>query len=260
MGDLIDIELSSQYEGVAVLHLRHPPLNIVNRQLTGELAAATRTLGRDEAVRAVVVWGGRHFSAGGDLAEFAAMSVTDVYEYGKDLDAAYRGLADLPKVTIAAVNGYALGGGCELALAADFRFVGERATLGLPEIQLGLIPGAGGTQRLPRLVGLSRAKELIFTGRQVKAAEAVAIGLADAVFPPEQLLDQALEAAARYARGPTVALRVAKRAIDRAVGGLDEGLELERGLFSTLFGTEDWRRGATSFLEEGPGKATFVGR
>ncbi|HWD08172.1 MAG TPA: enoyl-CoA hydratase-related protein, partial [Actinomycetota bacterium] len=179
---------------------------------------------------------------------------------GKDLDAAYRGLADLPKVTIAAVNGYALGGGCELALAADFRFIGERATLGLPEIQLGLIPGAGGTQRLPRLVGLSRAKELIFTGRQVKSGEALSIGLADAVFPPGNLLDQALQAASRYAQGPTVALRVAKRAIDRAVGGLDEGLDLERGLFSALFGTEDWRRGATSFLEQGPGKATFVGR
>lgn len=260
MGDLVEIERNEQHEGVAVLHLRHPPLNIVNRQLTRELAEAARTIGSDESIRAVVVWGGRHFSAGGDLEEFATMSVTEIYEYGKDLDAAYRGLADLPKVTIAAVNGYALGGGCELALAADFRFVGERATLALPEIQLGLIPGAGGTQRLPRLIGLSRAKELIFTGRQVKAPEALSLGLADAIFPPEELLGKALEAAGRYARGPTVALRVAKRSIDRAVGGLDEGLDLERGLFSTLFGTEDWRRGATSFLEHGPGKATFLGR
>jgi enoyl-CoA hydratase/carnithine racemase len=258
MAELLELEVR---DGVGLLTLRRPPLNVLNRQLVRELAEAARTIGRDGAIRAAVIWGGRHFSAGGDVEEFAAMSVSDIYEYGKDLDAAYRGLGDLPKVTIAAVNGFALGGGCELALSADFRFAGDRATFGLPEIQLGLIPGAGGTQRLPRLIGLAKAKELIYSGRQVKADEALALGLADALFPAAEVLDRAMEAAARYARGPTVALRAAKHAIDRgAAGPLDEGLDLERGLFSTLFGTEDWRRGAKSFREEGPGRATFLGR
>lgn len=257
MGAFLEVQRRG---AVAVVHLRRPPLNVLSRALVVDLAAAARDLARDGGVRAVVLWGGRHFSAGADVEEFAAMSVADVHAYGTDLDAAFRGLAGLPQVTIAAVNGYALGGGCELALTADLRLAGDRATFGLPEIQLGLIPGAGGTQRLPLLVGAGRAKELIFSGRHVKAEEALAIGLANAVFPAAELLDRAVEAATRYAAGPTVALRAAKQAIDAAAAATTAGLDLERSAFSLLFGTEDWRRGATSFMEEGPGKATFVGR
>ncbi len=258
MGELLELEVR---DGVGLLRLRRPPLNILNRRLVTELAAAALDVGRRQEIGAVVVYGdGRHFSAGADVAEFAGMSVPEVQEYGTLLDAAFRGWADLPKVTIAAVDGYALGGGCELALAADFRFASERATFGLPEIQLGIIPGAGGTQRLPRLIGPARAKELIFTGRHVKAEEAAAIGLVDAVFPAAELLDRAVEAAGRYARGPLVALRAAKQLVSRAAGDIEAGLDLERHAFSMLFGTEDWRAGASSLIENGPGKATFTGR
>lgn len=257
MAEFVGLEVS---DGVGLLRLTRPPLNVLSRQVVGELAQVAGIITRSEEVRAVVIWGGtRHFSAGADVAEFAAMSVAAVHEYGRVLDAAFRGLANLGVVTIAAVNGYALGGGCELALTADFRFAGDRATFGLPEIQLGLIPGAGGTQRLPRLVGPAKAKDMIFTGRHVKAPEAAGIGLVDAVFPPGELLDQAMAAARRYASGPRLALRAAKQAIDRSAAGLEGGLDLERSAFSLLFGTEDWRSGADSFLEHGPGKAGFAG-
>jgi enoyl-CoA hydratase/carnithine racemase len=256
--ELLELEVT---DGVGILHLKRPPLNILNRALVTELAEAAVEAGRSPGIGAVVISGdGRHFSAGADVAEFQTMTVPEVHEYGTLLDAAFRGWADLPRVTIAAVNGYALGGGCELALAADFRFASDRATLGLPEIQLGIIPGAGGTQRLPRLIGPARAKEMIFTGRHVKAEEALAIGLVDAVVPAAELLERAVEAARRYAAGPLVALRAAKRLVNRADGDIDVGLDLERHAFSMLFGTEDWQTGAASLAERGPGKATFRGR
>ncbi|MEA2535702.1 MAG: hypothetical protein QOJ93_3513 [Actinomycetota bacterium] len=256
--ELLELEVT---DGVGIVHLKRPPLNILNRALVTELADAALQAGRSPEIRAVVISGeGRHFSAGADVGEFETMGVPEVHEYGKLLDAAFRGWADLPKVTIAAVNGYALGGGCELALAADFRFASDRATLGLPEIQLGIIPGGGGTQRLPRLIGAARAKELIFTGRHVKAEEALALGLVDAVFPAAELLERAVEAARRYASGPLVALRAAKALVNRADGDIEVGLDLERHAFSMLFGTEDWRTGAKSLAENGPGKAIFSGR
>lgn len=258
MPELLDLVVT---EGVGVLTLRRPPLNILNRALVGELADAAVDATRSPDIRAVVIRGeGRAFSAGADVAEFSAMSVADIHEYGLLLDAAFRGWAAVPKVTIAAVDGYAFGGGCELALTADFRFASERATFGQPEIQLGIIPGAGGTQRLARLVGPARAKDLVFSGRRVPAAEAAAIGLVDAVVPTSELLDRAVAEARRYAGGPLVALRAAKQLIDGAGGDLTTGLDLERAAFSMLFGTEDWRSGAASFLKDGPGKATFSGR
>jgi enoyl-CoA hydratase/carnithine racemase len=257
VAELLDLEVTDR---VGILRLKRPPLNILNRALVTELAAAAVEAAHAAAIGAVVISGeGRHFSAGADVREFQTMSVPEVYEYGKLLDDAFRGWADLPKVTIAAVNGFALGGGCELALAADFRFASDRATLGLPEIELGIIPGGGGTQRLPRLVGPARAKEMIFTGRHVKAQEALAVGLVDAVVPAAELLERAVEAARRYASGPLVALRAAKALVNRATGDIDVGLDLERHAFSMLFGTEDWRTGAASLAENGPGKATFSG-
>jgi enoyl-CoA hydratase/carnithine racemase len=170
-------------------------------------------------------------------------------------------IARLGKPVVAAITGYALGGGLELALAADFRVVGESVRLGQPEIQLGIIPGAGGTQRLARLVGPARAKDMVFTGRNVKAAEALAIGLVDQVVPDADVYQAALDMVRRYAGGPALALRAAKQAIDAGLGvDLATGLEIERVQFAALFGTEDQRAGMRSFLEHGPGKATFTGR
>ena len=162
----------------------------------------------------------------------------------------------LTQPVIAAITGYALGGGFELALAADFRFIAENAMVGLPEITLGVIPGAGGTQRLARLIGPTKAKELIFTGRPVSADEAVALGLASKAVPADQVFGEAMAMATRLAAGPTVALAAAKRAIDDGLDGpLAAGLELEAEKFAELFGTEDARTGMTSFVEQGPGKA-----
>jgi enoyl-CoA hydratase/carnithine racemase len=177
------------------------------------------------------------------------------------LQAAFNAVAEIGKPVVAAVTGYALGGGLELALCADFRVLGEGAQVGQPEILLGLIPGAGGTQRLPRLIGPARAKDLIFSGRFVRADEALAIGLADRVVPDDQVYAVALELAARYGAGPPIALAAAKHAVDAGLGtDLRTGLEIERLGFAGLFGTEDARTGMRSFGENGPGKATFSGR
>jgi enoyl-CoA hydratase/carnithine racemase len=173
----------------------------------------------------------------------------------------FREVARIPKPVIAAVTGYALGGGLELALCADIRVLGDSARVGQPEIQLGIIPGAGGTQRLPRLIGPAKAKDLIFTGRHVRADEALALGIADRVVPAEEVYDTALAYARTFAEGPAVALAAAKRAIDDGLGlSLDDGLRLESTFFAGLFGTEDRTLGMTSFQQEGPGKARFVGR
>jgi len=191
----------------------------------------------------------------------ATMSYADMVERSGALQSAFTTVARIPKPVIAAVTGYALGGGCELALCADLRVCADDATIGQPEILLGLIPGAGGTQRLPRLVGPSRAKELIFSGRFVDAAEALRIGLVDRVVPAETVYEAACEMAQRFVGGPALALRAAKEAIDRGLeSDLDTGLEIERLQFAGLFATADSRTGMTSFVEDGPGKATFEGR
>lgn len=175
------------------------------------------------------------------------------------LQDSFSAVARIPKPVVAAVTGYALGGGCELALCADYRIAGENAKLGQPEILLGLIPGAGGTQRLSRLVGPSRAKDLIFTGRMVKADEALVLGLVDRVVPADEVYTAAHEWAARLARGPAIALRAAKESIDAGLEtDLETGLAIERNWFAGLFATEDRERGMRSFVEEGPGKAKFV--
>jgi len=182
-------------------------------------------------------------------------------EHSHVLQRSFAAVARIPKPVAAAINGYALGGGCELALCADVRIAADDATLGQPEIKLGIIPGAGGTQRLTRLVGPSRAKELIFSGRFVGAAEALAIGLVDHVVPPAEVLPTAMAWAGQFVGGPALALRAAKEAIDRGSEvDLDTGLEIERVQFAALFGTEDRAIGMASFVEHGPGQARFVGR
>lgn len=215
---------------------------------------------RRDDVRAVVIHGGeRVFAAGADIKEMQVMDHAAMIARSRALQDSFTAVARIPKPVVAAVTGYALGGGCELALCADFRIAGENAKLGQPEILLGLIPGAGGTQRLSRLIGPSKAKDLIFTGRQVRADEALALGLVDRVVPAAEVYEQAHAWAARLAKGPAIALRAAKEAIDTGLEtDIETGLAVERNWFAGLFATEDRERGMRSFVEEGPGKAKFL--
>ncbi len=259
MGDLVRVETE---QAVATIRLNRPPMNALGADLQADLAAAAAAVSGDPAVRAVILYGGEKlFAAGADIKEMSEADYASMTRVSVRLQAALNAIAAISKPVIAAVTGYALGGGLELALCADFRVLGEGAKVGQPEILLGLIPGAGGTQRLPRLIGPARAKDLIFTGRFVGATEALSIGLADQVVPDDQVYPAALEMAAQYAAGPAIAVAAAKQAIDRGLDtDLGAGLELERALFAGLFATEDARGGLQSFLENGPGKATFSGR
>ena len=229
--------------------------------MTAELAEAARAAAADE-VRAVVIYGGEKVFAGGaDIKVMAEAGYAEMASRSRRLQDTMDLVAGLGKPVVAAITGYALGGGLELALAADFRVAGERARVGQPEILLGVIPGAGGTQRLTRLVGPAKAKDIVFTGRMVAAAEALEIGLVDRVVPDAEVYPAALDLVQRYVGGPALALRAAKQAIDYGLGvDLATGLEIERVQFAALFGTEDQRAGMRSFLENGPGKATFTGR
>ncbi len=247
--------------GVALLALDRPPLNALNGELLADLAAHANALGADPAVKAVVITGNdRAFAAGADVKEFSPDR-----ESARRVAASFRtatdALAGIHRPVIAAINGYALGGGLELALACDLRVASESARLGQPEILLGVIPGGGATQRLARLVGPSRAKELIWSGRQVRADEALAIGLVDRVVARSSALDEALHLARSFASGAVVAIGLAKQAIDAGIDGpLAEGLDLEADRFADSFETADAATGIASYLEHGPGKAHFSGR
>jgi enoyl-CoA hydratase/carnithine racemase len=259
VGTFVRLEVE---DGIGTIRLDRPPMNALNEQVQDELhAAATEATDRRD-VRAVIVYGGEKvFAAGADIKEMARASYTDMVNRSVRLQAAFTAVARIPKPVVAAVTGYALGGGCELALCADFRVCGDNAKLGQPEILLGIIPGAGGTQRLPRLIGPARAKDLVFTGRFVEAAEALAIGLVDRVVAPDDVYSAARSLVVPFATGPAYALRAAKEAIDRGLEvPLDTGLEIERQQFAALFATEDRGIGMASFVEQGPGKAEFVGR
>jgi enoyl-CoA hydratase/carnithine racemase len=259
MGEFVRVERD---EAIATVRLDRPPMNALNAQVQDEIAAAAAEVDADPAVRAVVLYGGEKvFAAGADIKEMAEATFAQVAADSRRLQAAFTTVARIGKPVVAAVTGYALGGGLELALCADFRVAGEGARVGQPEILLGIIPGAGGTQRLPRLIGPARAKDIVFTGRFVGAAEALSIGLVDKVVPDAGVYRAAHDLAARFADGPAVALRAAKQAIDAGIeADLDTGLEIERLNFAALFATEDQRAGMRSFIENGPGKATFAGR
>ena len=259
MAEFVTLDVDA---GVGTIRLDRPPMNALNMQVQEELRDAAHAAARHPDVRAVIVYGGsRVFAAGADVKEMASMSYADMAARSGDLQSAFTAVARIPKPVVAAVTGYALGGGLELALCADVRVCGAGAKLGQPEIKLGVIPGAGGTQRLPRLVGPARAKELIFTGRFVDAEEALRIGLVDRVVAPDDVLSAALEWAAQFATGLALALRAAKEAIDHGLDGdLATGLEIERVQFAALFATEDRSIGMASFVEHGPGRAQFVGR
>ncbi|NUR05777.1 MAG: enoyl-CoA hydratase/isomerase family protein [Nocardioidaceae bacterium] len=259
MAEFVRLEVE---DGVGTIRIDRPKMNALNVQVQEEIReAAHEASGRDD-VRAVVVYGGEKvFAAGADVKEMADMAYPDMVARSGGLQSAFTAVARIPKPVVAAVTGYALGGGCELAMCADVRVAGESAQLGQPEILLGIIPGAGGTQRLSRLVGPAKAKDLIFTGRFVKADEALAIGLVDRVVPDADVYTAALSWARRFGNGPALALRAAKESVDRGLEvDLDTGLEIERAQFAALFATDDRSIGMRSFVENGPGKAEFTGR
>lgn len=258
MAEFIRLEVA---DGIGTIRLDRPPVNALNDQVRDELADAARQAAASDEIRAVILYGGEKvFAAGADIKEMAEAGYAEMATRAGLLQAALNVVAALPKPVVAAITGYALGGGMELALAADFRVAGEKARLGQPEILLGVIPGAGGTQRLPRLVGPARAKDIVFTGRMVPAPEANAIGLVDLVVPDPDVYDAARALVQRYAKGPALALRAAKQAIDHGLDvDLATGLEIERLHFAALFATEDQKSGMQSFLQNGPGKATFTG-
>jgi len=259
MAEFVTLEVDG---AVGTIRLDRPPMNALNAQVQEELRAAAHEASTRDDVRAVVVYGGpKVFAAGADIKEMATMSYTDMVNRSAALQSSFTAVARIPKPVAAAVTGYALGGGCELALCADIRIAAETAKIGQPEILLGIIPGAGGTQRLARLLGPAKAKDICFTGRFVEAEEALRIGLVDKVVPAEEVYDAARSWAAQFAAGPSYALRAAKEAIDGGLSvDLDSGLAIERQLFAALFATEDRTTGMESFIADGPGKAKFAGR
>ncbi|MBI1352239.1 MAG: enoyl-CoA hydratase/isomerase family protein [Actinomycetales bacterium] len=255
MAEFVSVDVA---DGVATILLQRPPMNALNRQVQEEIRDAADEVGARADVGAVILYGGpKVFAAGADIKEMADMSYQDMLRASSRLQDAFTAVARIPQPTIAAVTGYALGGGCELALCCDLRIAADDAKLGQPEILLGIIPGAGGTQRLPRLVGVARAKDLVFTGRHVKADEALQIGLVNQVVPADEVYTAAQGLAARLAKGPALALRAAKEAIDRGTEvDLETGLDIERVRFAGLFATDDQKLGMAAFVEKRPAEFT----
>ncbi len=255
--ELVHLEIGD--DGVAIVTLDRPKVNALNRELLNQLhGIASRLI--DDPPGAVVITGGRRvFAAGADISEFGGPE--EAREIGESFHRTLDTVAAIPRMVIAAVNGYALGGGCELSMACDLRFAATDAVFGQPEVLLGLIPGGGGTQRLPRLVGPSRAKEIVMSGRNLDATEAHRIGLADRLIDPEEVLEVARAEAASYARGALQAQALAKKAVDAGMQlPLAEALGVELDAFEAVFHTEDSRIGVQSFLTQGPGRAEFTGR
>ena len=257
MNEFVRVETGG---GVATIRIDRPKMNAINPQMLAELTEAANTIAADGDVRAAVVWGGpRIFAAGADIGGFTGLDPAGASALSRQFNDAFLAVENMPQITVSAVNGYALGGGMELAMATDFRVAATDAVFGQPEILLGIIPGGGGTQRLPRLVGITRAKEIIYTGRNVYPDEALAIGLVSALHPPEETYDAAVEMAAGYAAGPA-ALRMAKQAVmDGLPLSLADAVARESEHFGDCFTTDDTAIGVASFLEKGPGKATFTG-
>lgn len=259
------VRLATGDDGVTVVTLSHGKVNALSSAVLSELAAAAEQLATDPPGAVIITGGPKIFAAGADITEFAGPE--EARRIGGAFRDALDAVAAIPRMVIAAVNGVALGGGCELALACDLRIASTRSKFGQPEILLGIIPGGGGTQRLARLVGPSKAKDLILSGRQVRAAEALEMGLVDELVDPDDgddvvdaVFARAHEVARGFANGAVVAQGLAKVAIDQGLdGSLDAGLTLEQDLFAEVFTTQDATIGVQSFLEHGPGKASFTG-
>jgi enoyl-CoA hydratase len=255
--DIVLLERRS--DGVAIVTLNSPKVNALSQAMLARILEIAKDLTANPAGAVIVTGGDRLFAAGADITEFGGPD--EATKIGNGFHTALDAVAAIPSFVIAAVSGYALGGGCELAMACDYRIASEKAVFGQPEILLGIIPGGGGTQRLPRLVGSSRAKEIMLTGRQVNAAEALQIGLADEVVAPEQLMSRALELASSLAGGALVAQRLIKSVVDKGVEtDLASGLSMEKDAFTEVFRSTDSQIGVQSFLQNGPGKASFTGR
>jgi enoyl-CoA hydratase/carnithine racemase len=259
VGEFVRLEVDG---GIGTIRLERPPMNALNKQVQEEIRATALEAADRADVRAVIVYGGQKvFAAGADIKEMADMSYVDMSDRAGSLSASFTAVADIPKPTVAAVTGYALGGGLELALCCDRRIAGDNAKLGQPEILLGIIPGAGGTQRLARLIGPSKAKDVVYTGRFVEAPEALSLGIVDEVVAPDDVYEAALRWAGQFVSGPARALAAAKAAIDIGLdSSLADGLKVESQIFSALFATEDQKTGMRSFIENGPGKAVFNGK
>ncbi|MGB3828933.1 MAG: enoyl-CoA hydratase-related protein [Ornithinimicrobium sp.] len=248
-------------DGVAVMRIDRPPMNPLSIAVQDQIGQAAQEISASDAAAVVVYGGEKVFAAGADIKEMQSMTYPQMVDRATVIQECLKAVARIPKPTVAAITGYALGAGCELALCCDFRIVASDVKLGQPEILLGVIPGAGGTQRLPRLIGTAKAKDLIFTGRMIGAAEALSIGLVDEVVEPGEVYPAALARATRYVGGPAYAIRAAKEAIDRGIEvDLDTGLAIEATQFAGVFATADREIGMTSFVANGPGKATFEGR
>ncbi|MFT3715759.1 MAG: enoyl-CoA hydratase-related protein [Gordonia sp. (in: high G+C Gram-positive bacteria)] len=262
MAEFVTLETSKDHPGVGTILINRPPMNALNRQIQEELTAAADEASTRDDIKAVVVYGGpKVFAAGADIKEMEAMSFADMSKVARRLQGGLGAIASIPKPTVAAITGYALGGGLEVALGADRRIAGDNAKLGTPEVLLGVIPGGGGTQRLARLVGPARAKDIVFTGRFVGADEALQIGLVDEVVAPDEVYNAALAWAGKFAGAASVALAAAKAAIDEGLDtDLETGLKIEAHLFASLFATDDRAIGMKSFIENGPGKAEFTGK
>jgi enoyl-CoA hydratase len=242
-------------EGIWTLTLRRPEaLNALSTAMCGEIVEALRRVAQDPASRVLILTGaGRAFCAGADLKEREGASPEQIWAHNRSIFQIPREVEDLPVPAIAAINGYALGGGCELALGCDLRWAADTAEFGCPEVTRGIIPAAGGTQRLPRLVGVSRAMALVLTGRHISAGEAYRIGLVDAVVPPSDLASAVREVARRIAGNAPLAVQSAKRAVRYGMAStLEAGLELEGELQRMLYATEDCREGITAFRDRRP--------
>lgn len=258
--DLLLVEIK---DGVATVTLNRPPLNPLNAELFTQIGRCADELAADDQVRAVVITGGeKNFAAGADIKEMAEASAVEITKFNVVAQENFNKVENIPKPVIAAINGFALGGGCELAMCCDWRYAHENAKIGQPEILLGIIPGAGGTQRLPRLIGPAKAKEMIYSGRFYSAQECLEMGLVQKVVTGEEsVIEYAQKVAAKYANGPAVALAMAKRAINKGMEcSIEEGLVIESQGFTICFASEDQKIGMRTFLAEGPGKAKFVGR
>jgi enoyl-CoA hydratase/carnithine racemase len=244
--ELVDYTIEG---AVGVITLNRPPVNALNSQLISDIDDAL-ALVEDPAVRCVVITGSPHFAAGADITGFQKTFDSGGTErQASGLSEVVLRLEGLNKPTIAAINGFALGGGLELAMGADFRYLAQSAKVGQPEILLGIIPGAGGTQRLARLVGPQRCKEMCLSGRHVAAQDALTMGLADKVVEDESLLDIAMASASSFASGPTIAYTAVKRAVSRGFDRtLEEGLAIEAEQFARVFATDDARAGVKAFL------------